>query len=135
MQIPDAATALDHATRPRRARMHPEVHRRALAVVLASISRAVAARLTSTVVEVPIFVFGEPRVHVDDVTEYVRAVLEQRGYQIDTFVGVPSVAISWADQDACAHRCAPDKLSTNHRTPRPPPSTSSTSVSDYDIGL
>jgi hypothetical protein len=68
-----------------------------MAAVLASISRAVAAEMTSTVVDVPTFVFGEPRFSVDDVTEHVRMNLEGHGYNVDTFPGVPSVAISWGD--------------------------------------
>lgn len=133
MHIPDAATALEHATQPRRARAHAETHRRALTSVLASISRAASARLTSTVVDVPTFVFGAPRVCVDDVTEYVRATLEQRGYRVDTFPGIPSVAISWTPQCEPAHssrRGGKDALCADA-----PPRAPASPATDYDIGL
>ena len=95
MNIPDAATALEEACRPRKARSQPKAYMRAMTAVMGSISRAVSLGLKSTVVDVPTFVFGEPRFDVDDVTEHVRQDLVQRGYTVDTFPGVPSIAISW----------------------------------------
>ena len=97
MSIPDATTALEESLRQKRPRTQPKAHNRAMTAVMTSISRAVAAGLTSTVVDVPTFVFGEPRFLVDDVTEYVRMDLEPRGYSVHTFPGVPSVAIAWGN--------------------------------------
>jgi precorrin-2 methylase len=95
MEIPNASVALEEAHRPRRPRSQPKAHKRAMTAVVTSISRAVAAGMTSTVVDVPTFVFGEPRFDIDDVTDQIRQDLEQRGYQVDTFPGIPSIAIEW----------------------------------------
>lgn len=123
MDIPNASVALEEARRPHRPRCQPKAHKRAMTAVITSISRAVAAGMTSTVVDVPTFVFGEPRFDVDDVTDQVRQDLEQRGYKVDTFPGVPSVAIAWGETLTRA-KSVPD-TSTNANSP----------ADQYDIGL
>lgn len=95
MDLPDAATALEEATRPRRPRSQPKAYHRAMSSVMTTVSRAVAAGMTSTVVNMPTFLFGEPRFCVDDVTQHVRMNLESRGYAVTTFPGSPSIAIQW----------------------------------------
>lgn len=95
LDIPNASAALEEATRPRRPRTAPRAYERAMATVLSAISRAVRSGMTSTVVEVPTFVFGLARVYVDDVTAYVRDTLVQHGYRVDTFPGSPYIAIDW----------------------------------------
>jgi len=91
--------------------------------VMTSISRAVSLGLKSTVVDVPTFVFGEPRFDVDDVTEHVRQDLVQRGYTVDTFPGIPSIAISWGRATRAQINAAD------------PGDSGQTGANQYDVGL
>jgi hypothetical protein len=65
-------------------------------VVARTLKQAIGVRLTSTIVDLPVIVFGEPRYDIDDVTRYIKETLEARGYHVETYRGVPSVAIDWA---------------------------------------
>lgn len=125
MDIPDAATAFEEARRVPCHRPHPRAYKRAMTAVLTSISRSVAAGMTSTVVDVPTFVFGEPHFSVDEVTEYVRTRLEPLGYEVNTFAGVPSVAIAWGDTSQ-------GRVQSRKRATSPP---AHTTRERYDVGL
>lgn len=124
MDIPLASDTLQVATRPRQRRVGAPAYTRALNCAVAAITKACSAGLTSTVVDVPTFVFGQPRICVDDITEYVRSCLTARGYWVVTYSGSSSIAIGWNSSEQRA-------------TGQPPqPKTERTATeSIYDIGL
>lgn len=69
--------------------------RKAMDVACSSISRASSRGLTSTVVDVPTFVFGFPLFDVNVVTSAVKDGLEARGFRVLTLEDSPSIAIDW----------------------------------------
>jgi hypothetical protein len=137
--IPLATEAFETANRPRKPRSAPGAYHRALGCALAAISRACCAGMVSTFVEVPTFVFGEPRFSIDDVTEYIRSCLESRGYWVTTHSGSPTIAIGW-EPVACAPKRAhsdPEGLCDHVRPAkrqRLEPDTAA-SMGRFDVGI
>lgn len=127
MSIPPAAAALEESLRTHRPRSQPKAYEKAMSVALTSISRATSAGLTSTVMNVPTFVFGTPRFDVDDVTEHVKANLEPLGYRVATYPGSPSIAISWGKWARAPGEASPPTCTAWH--------ASTEACADYDIGL
>lgn len=137
--IPLATEAYEAANRPRKPRAAPGAYHRALGCAISAISRACSAGMVSTFVEVPVFVFGEPRFAVDDVTEYIRSCLEARGYWVTTHKGSPTIAIGWDPVNSTPKRAHsdPEGLCNHVR-----PSTRSRLASDtgglsgrFDVGI
>ena len=118
-EIPSAADALNASTAPPRSRARPIAYQKAIMTALSAISRAVRARMTSTVVEVPTFVFGQPRFSVDDVTEYVRSCLESKGYWVVTYPGSASIAIGWSGTTGATDPATSPIDTATHETSAP----------------
>lgn len=128
--IPCAKEALEACQRPRRTHASPKACERALTIALNAVARAIAGGMTSVVVDVPSFVFGEPRFRIDDVADYVRKTLEERGYWVVTYPNSPSIAIGWSVS------CSSHKTTTNETNalPKAAPAVEDIAV-PFDVGL
>ena len=71
----------------------------AIADVCRAIARASSRGLSSTVADVPTFLFGSPFFKVDDVTAAVKETLESLGYSVLTHAGSPTIAVDWSRSD------------------------------------
>ena len=135
-EFPSATEAFEQAGRKCKS-LYPKVCQSAIKSCLASISRAVKSGMTSTVADVPVFAFGEPLSHVDDVTEHVKTILELRGYSVITYEGSQAVAICWgpvrtSKRRKCTATSPVDTAGTSFATVE---STMAKPNGQFDVGL